>query len=231
MIASGNQVLNLTGFNLNFDIQLLFEAAYGESPLGASKFAANLKKLSVADVLQYRAAHFVRGNVVVVGNGIAQEQLEAALNKSVSVLPEGPAAALPGSAYVGGDVKVRTDLDGASYFGLAFPVPAGDAGKAYKVLNALVGEKLASQKVNAKNFIHTFAGTTGGIFGVEASAPQHLQLVADELKAIAAKSPEIDAIKHKVCRTEPSKSESFEFPWTDCLLFCFFYLSPPLRNS
>lgn len=184
-------------------MQLLFEAAYGESPLGASKFAANLKKLSVADVLQYRAAHFVRGNVVVVGNGVAQEQLEAALNKSVSALPEGPAAALPGSAYVGGDIKVRSDLDGASYFGLAFPVPAGDAGKAYKVLNALVGEKLASQKVNAKNFIHTFAGTTGGIFGVEASAPQHLQLVADELKAIAAKSPEIEAIKQKVSPTKP----------------------------
>lgn len=79
--------------------------------------------------MKYRATHFVRGNVVVVGNGIGQEQLEAAINKSVAALPEGPAVALPASAYVGGDVKVRTDLDGASLFGLAFPVPTGDAGK------------------------------------------------------------------------------------------------------
>jgi len=63
-------------------------------------------------------------------------------------------------------------------------------------LNALIGEKLASQNVCARNFIHSFAA--GGIFGVEAGAPQHLQLVADELKAIAAKSPSIDAVKQKV---------------------------------
>lgn len=176
--------------------ELLFEAAYGDSPLGSSRFASNLKKLSVADVLKYRATHFVRGNVVVVGNGIGQEQLEAAINKSVTALPDGPAVALPASTYVGGDVKVRTDLDGASLFGLAFPVPSGDASKPFKILNALIGEKLASQNVCAKNFIHSFAA--GGIFGVEAGAPQHLQLVADELKAIAAKSPSIDAIKQKL---------------------------------
>ncbi len=121
-------LLTLFAF-LFFTFQLLFEAAYGESPLGSSRLAPNLKKLTVADVLKYRAAHFVRGNVVVVGNGIGQEQLEAAINKSVAALPEGPAVALPASAYVGGDVKVRTDLDGASLFGLAFPVPAGDASK------------------------------------------------------------------------------------------------------
>jgi hypothetical protein len=95
-------------------------------------------------------------------------------------------------------VKVRTDLNGVSHFGLAFPLPAGDAGKPYKVLTALLGAKLASQKIAGSTFSHTFAGATGGIFGVEVSAVQHLQVVADELKAIAAKAPEVDSIKNKV---------------------------------
>lgn len=72
--------------------------------------------------------------------------------------------------------------------------------KPFKILNALIGEKLASHNVCARNFFHSFSA--GGIFGVEAGAPQHLQLVADELKAIAAKSPSIDAIKQKVSCTE-----------------------------
>lgn len=109
--------------------QLLHEAAFGEaSALGSSIYAPNLKKLSVSDVLQYRAAHFVQGNVVVSGNGIAQERLDAAVNQWASAIPAGAARPVPTSAFVGGEVKVRTDMGGASRFGLAFHVPAGDAG-------------------------------------------------------------------------------------------------------
>ena len=108
----------------------MHEAAFGEaSALGSSQFATNLKKLSLAETLQFRAANFVRGNVVVAANGISQDRLNGALNKSSSVIPAGKASAPASSAFVGGEVKVRTDLDGSSRLGLAFAVPAGDAGE------------------------------------------------------------------------------------------------------
>ncbi len=112
-----------------FCAQLLHEAAFGEaSALGSSAFASNLNKLAVADVLQYRASHFVQGNVVVAGNGISQDRLDAAVNKGASAIPAGAARTQAASAFVGGEVKVRTDLEGSSRFGLAFHVPAGEAG-------------------------------------------------------------------------------------------------------
>lgn len=111
-------------------LQLLQEAAFGEAtPLGSSIYAPNLKKLAVADVLQYRASHFVQSNVVVAGNGIAQDRLDAAINKWAPSIAVGAAHMQPATAFVGGEVKVRTDMDGASRFGLAFHVPAGDAGE------------------------------------------------------------------------------------------------------
>lgn len=111
--------------------QLVQEAAFGEtSALGAPRLATNLKKLSVAEVLAYRQAHFVRNNVVVAASGgISQGALDAAVSKHIKAVPAGQAASPAASSFVGGEVKVRVDLDGASRFGLAFPVPAGDAGK------------------------------------------------------------------------------------------------------
>jgi hypothetical protein len=106
------------------------EAAFGEgSALGASTLASSLKKLSVAETLKYRAPHFVRGNLVVSANGLAQDRLDAAVGKHINEVPAGAAVAPAAFNFVGGEVKVRTDLDGSSRLALAFPVPAGDAGE------------------------------------------------------------------------------------------------------
>lgn len=110
--------------------QLVQEAAFGEdSPLGAPRLASKAKKLSVDQVLEYRTARFVRGNLVVAANGISQANLDATLSKHAGVVPAGSAPAVPPSPYKGGEVKVRTDLDGTSRLGLAFPVPAGEDGE------------------------------------------------------------------------------------------------------
>ena len=111
------------------------EAAFGEnSPLGASLYAPSLRKLSVSSALQYRARTFVRSNLVVAASGISHSALSPLLEAHAAAVPSGggQAATEPGAGvggYVGGDVKVRTDTDGVSHMSIAFPAPAGEAGK------------------------------------------------------------------------------------------------------
>ena len=160
-------------------------------------------------MLRYRAAHFVRGNLVVAANGIAQDRLEALLSGAASAgIPEGAAPTAAASRFVGGELKVRTDLNGRTHLGLAFAVPAGDAGKPYAVLNALVAGRLAHQKTrDVSSFVNCFAGQQGGLFGVETSgtpsaAAEKLGAVVAHLKEIAAACPaEVEAAKQKVHRS------------------------------
>mmetsp|Transcript_2002 Transcript_2002/g.4143 ORF Transcript_2002/g.4143 Transcript_2002/m.4143 type:complete len:435 (+) Transcript_2002:145-1449(+) len=182
--------------------ELVQEAAYGEtSPLGGSRFAPNLSKLSVPSVLEYRAAHFVRSNLVVAGSGISHAALDALVEKSASQIPDGAAPTLAASAFVGGDAKVRTS--GPSQLALAFPVPGGDAGKPYMVLHALLSAKLRSQQVCASAFLTSFAGSAGGLVGMQSAgsatdAAKYIAIAVAELKAIASKCPDIETLKQKV---------------------------------
>jgi hypothetical protein len=154
----------------------------------------------VPSVLEYRAAHFVRSNLVVAGSGISQAALEALVEKSAGQIPEGAAPVSAASAFVGGNVKVRTS--GPSQLAIAFPVPAGDAGKPYMVLKALLAAKLASQQVCASAFMTSFAGS-GGMVGVQAAgsaadASSYIATAVAELKAIASKCPDLETVKQKV---------------------------------
>lgn len=189
--------------------ELVCEAAYGEtSPLGASMFAANLRKLSVPSVLAYRAAHFVRSNVVVAASGgISHSALTSLVEKYSAAIPAASGAAPTSTAsssseYLGGDVKVRTDSDGISNIAIAFPVPAGDAAKPYIILKALIAAHLQKQGVCALPFLCQFK--SGGILGIQASgnaafATSVLEGAVSEIKAVAAKAPttEADALKRK----------------------------------
>ncbi|KAJ1427301.1 Metalloenzyme, LuxS/M16 peptidase-like protein [Ochromonadaceae sp. CCMP2298] len=182
--------------------ELVQEAAYGEtSPLGGSLFAPSLSKLSVPSVLEYRAAHFVRSNLVVAGSGISKAALDALVEKGASQIPDGAAPTLAASAFVGGDAKVRTS--GPSQLALAFPVPGGDAGKPYMVLHALLSAKLRSQQVCASAFLTSFSGSAGGLVGMQSAgsatdAAKYIAIAVAELKAIASKCPDIETLKQKV---------------------------------
>eukprot|EP00286_Rhodomonas_abbreviata_P028184 CAMPEP_0181312168 /NCGR_PEP_ID=MMETSP1101-20121128/13543_1 /TAXON_ID=46948 /ORGANISM="Rhodomonas abbreviata, Strain Caron Lab Isolate" /LENGTH=390 /DNA_ID=CAMNT_0023418981 /DNA_START=121 /DNA_END=1293 /DNA_ORIENTATION=+ len=179
--------------------ELVHEAAFGEeSGLGSSMFAANLNKLGMGAVEAYRAAHFVRSNLSVAASGMSQERLAEVVQRCAETIPEGAAAKPTTCAYTGGSAQKRADMDGNSVLGLAFPVPAGAAAKPYAVLQALLGSKMS-----ASTFMYTFGGSTGGLMGVEAcgsaaSASADLAAAVSELKAIAAKCPEIEGAKNKV---------------------------------
>lgn len=180
--------------------EMLYEAAYGEeSTLGASVYG-NLKKLSVSDVLAYRAKTFVSENIVITANGLSTAALESMIAASADV----PTASSPPSSvacpYVGGDYKVRKDLNGNSYLGLAFPTPTGEAAKPYMVLQGMLESKCTS------SFLSSYS--SGGLLGIVAKgtpteATSMLEAAISDLKAVASGSAaEVDVIKKKVALTK-----------------------------
>jgi len=183
--------------------EMLHEAAFGEtSSLGASLYAPNLSKLSIADVLDYRRTYFTPSNIVVTGNGISTAALKALLDEEWGTEGEvvvgggkevKRAATCP---YVGGDMKVRKDLGGQTYLGLGFPTPSGEDSKPYAVLSEMLASK------SSTSTMYTYS--TGGLMellvsGPSSEASSKLEAVVTELKAIASKSAaEVDAIKNRV---------------------------------
>lgn len=182
----------------------IHEAAYGEgSAFGSNGLAHNLKKLNVDEVLAYRQAHFTRENLTVVTNGgITADAVKKILDVQLAHFPTkggNKGLTLPSATFVGGEAKIRADLDGKTHLAVAFPTPAGDAGKAYQVLAGVINARVATQGICAGAFTHTYK--TGGLVGVRASgsvgtATEQLQKVLREVKAIAnGAASETDAVK------------------------------------
>lgn len=183
-------------------LELVHEAAFGEtSPLGSSFFAANADDVSVAEALKYRNQQFVASNVVIAADGVPADLVKSVATPLLDLFPAGAATKLPGSAYVGGESKVRADLSGATQVAVAFPVPAGAAGKATAVVQGLLATKLADKKVAATPFIFNYS--SGGIFGFTAkgqpaAVEATLAAAVGELKAIAADATGAEGAKAKV---------------------------------
>jgi len=181
-------------------VDLLHEAAYGENtPLGSSMFGSSLDKLEVETILSFRKSNYLTSNLVVSASGIAHDTLKSLVECHLSALPSAPSSssasssALPASPYIGGDIKVRVDLDGVSHVGVAFPVPAGAAALPYKVLFATLESKIAHStsipKGSLTPFISTY--TSGGLIGFTAhgsaaAATGFLEAGVAELKALAS---------------------------------------------
>eukprot|EP01034_Spumella_vulgaris_P029253 gene29254-36271_t len=200
--------------------ELLHEAAFGEdSPLGGSIYPQNVDRLEHDQIIAYRNKHFVADNLVVAASGISHEKLQAlveqyvvggkvgnAAAQSIIALEVGqirtattPSASLSAaSPYAGGEVKLRQEVGGESHVGLAFPVPAGEAGKPFAVLSGLLAEKFGADNV----FLNSYS--SGGLSGVYASgegaaAGAKLQAVIGEIKNIAAGGvKDVSAVKTKL---------------------------------
>ena len=112
-------------------VEMLHDASFGEStPLGASLYASNLDKLCTDEVMAFRKAHFTAPRITVAASGgISHDSLKQMVECYLNGVPTGVTSSVPASPYQGGDLKVRADLDGQTYIGLAFPVPGGEAGE------------------------------------------------------------------------------------------------------
>lgn len=187
-------------------VELLHDAAFGEcTPLGASVYASTLDKLCQDEVMAFRRAHFTAPRITVAASGgVSHESLKQMVECYLHTVPAGAASPIPASPYQGGDLKVRTDLDGQTYLGLAFPVPAGEAAKPYSVVYSALSAKIDAMGLPADSLSAFYAPySTGGIFGVYASgtpaaASSALEAAVAELKAIASGATGVDGHKAKV---------------------------------
>lgn len=179
--------------------ELIHEAAYGDgTPYGSSFYAPSLEKLTGMDVLAFRSTNFKSGSTLIAASGVEAKSVQAWAETSFQSLPTGTIKA-PSAVFVGGDAKLKADTDGAAYVALAFPVPAGDAGKPYEVLHCLLSSKLAGTAVSP--FIAKYSH--GGLIGVYASASSAetgplLESAIVALKGLASGSSSIDSAKNQL---------------------------------
>lgn len=91
------------------------------TPLGGSVYADNIEKLDEKDSIQYAVDNFVLENVVISGSGVDHDHLKQLVKVSFADLKKGKAVKAS-SSWVGGDVRIRKDLDGVSHVGIGFPI-------------------------------------------------------------------------------------------------------------
>ena len=84
-------------------------------------YADNLEKLAEKDSVQYAVDNFVLENVVISGTGVSHDRLKQLVQVSFADLKKGKAVKAA-SPWVGGDVRIRKDLDGVSHVGIGFPI-------------------------------------------------------------------------------------------------------------
>ena len=109
--------------------EMIHEAAFGEgSPYGSSFYASSVDKLNPTDVLAFRSSAFKAGSTFIAASGVEHKSVQAWSETAFQSLASG-ANKLPSFSFTGGDVKLKADTEGVAYCALAFPVPAGEAGK------------------------------------------------------------------------------------------------------
>jgi len=100
---------------------------------------------------------------------------------------------------MGGDIKLKAETAGMTYSALAFPIPSGEAGKAYEVLEKTLASKLAGSAVSP--FVAKYA--SGGIFGFYSTCNTgetgaKLQSAVNAMKEIAGGKVSVDAAKNTI---------------------------------
>jgi predicted Zn-dependent peptidase len=179
--------------------ELIHEAAYGEgTPFGSSIYAPNLKGLSGKEVLNFRSANLNAGSTFIAASGVEAKSVQTWAETAFQSLATGTTKA-PSTTFKGGDIKLKAETSGMAYSALAFPIPAGDAGKAYEVLEGSLAAKLAGSSVTP--FIAKYA--SGGIFGFYSTCntgetDAKLQSGVAAMKEIAGGKVSVDAAKNNL---------------------------------
>lgn len=134
--------------------ELVHEASFGENtPLGGSVYAPSLNGLLATDVLHFRNTQFSANNLLIAVHGACSasavvDQIQAQTANGLAV---GDAASF-GAGFIGGEMRVRESIGGATKASLAFSAPAGNSGKAYEVLRSIVNSRVASP---AQSHLHS----------------------------------------------------------------------------
>lgn len=163
-------IRNSNSNNLLNDV--VFETAYGASPLGNSVGIDNMNELCVDEVMKYRNSVFTSNNIVVTSNGIVHDKIKQLVECYLHGLPTGTST-VGKSSYVGGynRVKVSQDShhdDDSTTVSIAFPVPTGAHSAPYSVIyNSLAKKFQHSGSIQPFCSIYSAGGLLG--FYIDAS--------------------------------------------------------------
>jgi len=196
--------------------ELIHEVAFGESSLGSSFYADSLDEIEPTTVLEYRNDHYKSGNLTISGNGIHHEALCALTECYFHKLVPGSSVA-PSVEYVGGELKVKADLKGISYGGVAFYVPEGSRDDGSVLFNTLTTklQKLDVPKGSLTPFYSQYQ--SGGLIGFFAggspsSLAEYLKIGVTELKSLSSESVDFSSSIKQVSLGVASSNDSDSIP-------------------
>ena len=169
---------------------LVFETAYGASPLGNSVGIDSIDELCVDQVMNYRKNVFTSNNIIVTSNGVVHDKMKQLVECYLHGLPTG-SSSVGKSSYTGGynRIKVLHDShhhgDDSTTVSIAFPVPTGAQSAPYSVIYNSLVKKFQHSDGSIQPFCSIYSA--GGLLGFYITA---------ESSAISAKiSDSISALK------------------------------------
>ncbi|CAM9616403.1 unnamed protein product [Ectocarpus sp. 12 AP-2014] len=148
----------------------LHAAAFGDALSLGKPLTPGLSSLSADGLKEFRGARYKAPGITVIGVNVPHEdfksQAEAALEAADS---SAPAARSP-AKYVGGELRVKSDV-GSTSVSMAFAAPSGSdaSAPAYEVLGALLGARAAAAAPSASGFSVSY--TDAGLVGVTGTCP------------------------------------------------------------
>ncbi|CAM9741122.1 unnamed protein product [Ectocarpus sp. 6 AP-2014] len=148
----------------------LHAAAFGDAFSLGKPLTPGLSSLSADGLKEFRGARYKAPGITVIGVNVPHEdfksQAEAALEAADS---SAPAARSP-AKYVGGELRVKSDV-GSTSVSMAFAAPSGSdaSAPAYEVLGALLGARAAAAAPSASGFSVSY--TDAGLVGVTGTCP------------------------------------------------------------
>eukprot|EP00903_Cladosiphon_okamuranus_P013215 g12326.t1 len=143
----------------------LHAAAFGDSYSLGKPLTPGPCKLSADGLKEFRDARYKAPGITVVGVNVPHEELKSQAEAALEAADSSAPAARTPAKYVGGELRVKSDV-GSTSVSMAFAGPAGSdaSAPAYEVLGALLGARAAAAAPSAAGFSVSY--TDAGLVGV-----------------------------------------------------------------
>ena len=178
-------------------------AFYDSETLGRPTVAPlnQLDDVTAEDLSAFVDAHFVAGNMVIVGAGARHKDLVEAAEQTFGALANASRPPVTPAEYVGGEERVHLGASGAADYSIALPTAGSADASAAAVLAELIASPAATKGFGASatassSFAATYADA--GLVGVTGATLAEDSMVAFDAVAAAFKSaaagPSADAL-------------------------------------
>ncbi|CAM9936945.1 unnamed protein product, partial [Ectocarpus fasciculatus] len=148
----------------------LHAAAFGDLSSLGKPLTPGLSSLSADGLKEFRGARYKAPGITVVGVNVPHEEFKSQAEAALEAADSSAPAARSPAKYVGGELRVKSDV-GSTSVSMAFAGPSGSdaSAPAYEVLGALLGARAAAAAPSASGFSVSY--TDAGLIGVTGTCP------------------------------------------------------------